>query len=76
MSYETLLYQVEDGVALITINRPKVLNALNQQVIQELGQAMGLARDDDAVKVVILTGSGEKGKSHFGDDVAYYSDRI
>lgn len=60
MSYETLLYQVEDGIALITINRPKVLNALNQQVIRELGRAMRSAADDDTVKVVVLTGAGEK----------------
>lgn len=60
MSYQNILYQREDGIAIITLNRPKVLNALNAELIGELGQAMLAAREDDSVRVVILTGSGEK----------------
>jgi enoyl-CoA hydratase len=60
MTLETLLYEVEDGLAVITVNRPDKLNALNAQVIQELGQAFHQARADDAVQGVVLTGAGEK----------------
>jgi enoyl-CoA hydratase/carnithine racemase len=60
MNYENLLYEVRDAIAYITFNRPKVLNALNRQTMQELLIALGAAKLDDAVRVVILTGSGEK----------------
>ncbi len=60
MAYETLLYEVKDGIAYVTINRPKVLNALNDTVITELGQVFAAIKDDPQVKAVILTGAGEK----------------
>jgi len=60
MDFVNLLYQLEDGIATITINRPKVLNALNSATIAELGQAMKQAALDEAVRGVILTGAGEK----------------
>ena len=60
MSHETITYAVEDGIALITLNRPKVLNALNDRVITELGEAFAAAGADDSVRSVIVTGSGEK----------------
>jgi enoyl-CoA hydratase len=60
MAYELITYEVEDGIALVTLNRPQVLNALNRQVIGELGRVMQEIREDDAVRVVILTGAGEK----------------
>ena len=60
MPYENLLYEVRDAIAWITFNRPKVLNALNRQTILELGQALDAAQGDDAVRVLILTGAGEK----------------
>ena len=49
-----------DGVLVVTINRPKVLNALNAQTIDEIHQTFTAALDDDSVKVVIVTGAGEK----------------
>lgn len=49
-----------DGILTITIDRPKVLNALNAQTVDEIRQAFSAARDDDSVRAVILTGSGEK----------------
>lgn len=52
--------QTEGGIALLTINRPDKLNALNVQVIKELGQALHDAGADPAAQVIILTGSGEK----------------
>jgi enoyl-CoA hydratase len=59
-SYDVLLCEKEDGVALVTINRPEALNALNAQVFGELGRIFGELEDDDEVKAVILTGSGNK----------------
>ena len=60
MSFENITTSNNDGLLTITINRPKVLNALNAQTIDELRQAFSAAREDDAVKCVIVTGSGEK----------------
>src|SRR5260370_17894174 len=60
MAYENLLYEKKDGMAYITFNRPKVLNALNRKTIEELHHALLDAKNDDAVRVLILTGAGEK----------------
>jgi enoyl-CoA hydratase len=60
MSYTTLLTETRDGIAVVTINRPDKLNALNDTVVRELHAVMLALRDDDAVRGVILTGSGAK----------------
>ena len=60
MSYENILYAKQDGIAKITFNRPKVLNALNRQTVEELQSALLDARDDESIRVLILTGAGEK----------------
>ena len=60
MAYENLLVERDGGVLTITINRPKVLNALNAATLAELDQELAIARDDAAVKAIILTGGGEK----------------
>ncbi len=60
MAYENLIYEKRDGMAFITFNRPKVLNALNRRTIEELRHALLDAREDAAVRVLILTGAGEK----------------
>ena len=52
--------EIDDRIALVTIHRPEKLNALNAEVIEQLGQAFERLRDDDAVLGVILTGAGEK----------------
>jgi len=49
-----------NGVLVVTIDRPKVLNALNAQTVEEIYEAFSKARSDDAVKAVIVTGGGEK----------------
>ena len=60
MDYQNILFQVAEGVATITFNRPKVLNAMNSEVMAELAHALKACDQDDAVKALILTGSGEK----------------
>ena len=60
MSFENLLIERDGGVAILTINRPKVLNALNTQTLDELRRAVLELKSDAGVRAVILTGSGEK----------------
>ncbi|NDK88124.1 enoyl-CoA hydratase/isomerase family protein [Gordonia desulfuricans] len=59
-SLETLQVDVTDGIAVVTINRPEVRNAINAQVQADLRTVLDAVRTDDAVGAVILTGSGEK----------------
>lgn len=58
--YENILVEQRDKIAFITINRPNQLNALNKNTIAELNKALSSANEDASVRVVILTGSGEK----------------
>lgn len=58
--YTTLLTTIENNILTITINRPEKLNALNQQVMEELGKAIDEAENDSQVRSVIITGAGEK----------------
>jgi len=59
-NYETILVEKHDGVATLTINRPDKLNALNSQVHLEGVAALEELRDDEEVRVVVITGAGEK----------------
>lgn len=58
MSYEDILYDARDGVAVITLNRPDRLNAWRAQMDGEVRAAMRAAADDDGVRVIVLTGAG------------------
>jgi enoyl-CoA hydratase len=58
MEFETVIYEKKDQVAVVTLNRPKVLNAMNKQLWLDLREAFLAARADDGVRVVILTGQG------------------
>ena len=60
MSFETLLVERDGAVAVVTVNRPKVLNALNTQTIDELERALLELQQDDNVRAIVLTGAGEK----------------
>jgi enoyl-CoA hydratase/carnithine racemase len=60
VSYEQLLYDVSDGVATVTLNRPEQRNALSAQMLTELVDALRTARDADEVRAVVLTGAGDK----------------
>ncbi|MCQ5376244.1 MAG: enoyl-CoA hydratase-related protein [Methanomassiliicoccales archaeon] len=60
MPYEHVILERDDGIAIITINRPKVLNALRTDVLRDLREALMECENDDAVKVVIITGAGDR----------------
>jgi enoyl-CoA hydratase len=60
MTHENILVEVRAGCATVTVNRPKVLNALNAQTLGELAVAFDALRDDAAVRCVIVTGAGDK----------------
>ena len=58
MSYSTILYEVEDSILTITLNRPEALNAFNNEMLFELIDACDKADADDDVKAIIITGAG------------------
>ncbi len=60
MSYETLLVDVKDAVASVTLNRPEVRNALSATLIRELEQALATLEADPAARVIVLSGAGDK----------------
>lgn len=60
MNFETLLYQKKDQIVWIIFNRPEVYNAINQQLGEELLNALKTARKDDSIRCIVLTGNGEK----------------
>ena len=60
MTFENLLLERDGAVAIVTLNRPKVLNALNNQTLAELSACMATLKADESVRALILTGSGEK----------------
>src|ERR1700742_5304541 len=72
LTFENIVYEKNGPIAHVTLNRPKVLNALNQSVFLELKAAFEDARDDASVRGVILTGSGDKAFAA-GADIAEMS---
>lgn len=60
MTYQNILFELEGGIATITFNRPKALNALNSDLLSEFGQALDEIAANEDIRVLILTGSGEK----------------
>ena len=60
MNFENVLIEKKDSLAIITINRPSKLNALNKLTIEELHRAFKTLEEDNLVKVIVVTGSGEK----------------
>ncbi len=67
---QPVLYHEEKGIARIILNRPEALNAMNKDVLQHLASLLDKARGDDAVKAVIITGTGEKAFSA-GADITF-----
>ena len=56
---EHIIYHIADGIATLTLNRPKVLNAINYDLLKELDELLDQAAADDSLRVLILTGSGK-----------------
>ena len=76
MQFENLLVEIEDHLATVIINRPKKLNALNKETINELHDALLALEADSDIKVIIITGSGEKAFVAGADiaEFAHYSE--
>jgi 2-ketocyclohexanecarboxyl-CoA hydrolase len=68
MAFQDILYEKRDGVATITINRPKVLNAFRAETVEEMLEAMRDADNDDAVGVIVLAGAGDRAFCSGGDN--------
>ncbi|MFB0521691.1 MAG: enoyl-CoA hydratase/isomerase family protein [Desulfatiglandales bacterium] len=73
MSYETIIFEVEENIAIIRFNRPKVLNAINRTVVAEMKDAVEKVASDKSIKILILTGSGDKAFVS-GADIAFMRD--
>jgi enoyl-CoA hydratase len=69
---DEVLTRVENGVGLITLNRPKAINSLNQTMVDALSAVLTRWENDDAVRLVMLSGAGERGLCAGGDVVAVY----
>ena len=73
MNYKNILVEQENSIQVITINRPSKLNALNKATIEELSHALIASDKDTSVRVVIITGAGEKAFVA-GADISEFSD--
>ncbi len=60
MGYEKIIFEVKDGIAVLTVNRPKKMNALNFQTMDEIQAAVAEVHADDSIRALIVTGSGDK----------------
>lgn len=60
MEFKNILFAVEEGVATLTFNRPKALNAMNSETMGELSAAIDLCKTDEAIKALVLTGAGDR----------------
>lgn len=74
MEYKNILFEVENNVAVITFNRPKVLNAINLETMLELNNVIHRCQEAESIKAVILTGSGDKAFVA-GADVTEFKDQ-
>lgn len=73
MNYNNILTETDNGITLITINRPNKLNALNKATIEELHNAFNVANQDKNTKVIVVTGSGDKAFVA-GADISEFAD--
>ena len=67
MAYEHILVEKEEGVAILTMNRPEVLNAMNAQLSWELHDAVTAANADDEIRCIVITGTGNRAFTAGGD---------
>ena len=71
MTYEDILFDVKDGVATVTINRPQVMNAFRGQTCEELIHALNRAGWDKSIGVIVLAGAGDRAFCTGGDQSAH-----
>jgi enoyl-CoA hydratase/carnithine racemase len=67
MTYEHILVEAEDGVGIVTLNRPDKLNAMNRQLSSELHDAMKRMDADEAIGCIVIAGAGDRAFSAGGD---------
>jgi enoyl-CoA hydratase len=67
MEFKLIIYEKSEGIATITLNRPEALNAFSKEVVPEIMQALEDVKNDESVRVVVLTGAGEKAFSAGAD---------
>ena len=67
MEFKHIIYEKSEGIATVTLNRPEALNAFSREVVEEILQALEDVRNDENVRVVVLTGAGEKAFSAGAD---------
>jgi enoyl-CoA hydratase len=60
MAYDNILFEVHDGVGLLTFNRPKALNALNSKTLEEVREVVVNVEQDESIRVLVLTGAGDR----------------
>lgn len=73
MSYQNLIIEISEKIATVTLNRPQALNALNEELLGEISSFLDEARDNSEIRVIVLTGSGEK-SFVAGADIKEFSD--
>jgi enoyl-CoA hydratase len=64
---KSVLYREEKGIAWVTFNRPEALNAIDKDLLQQLASILDIAKKDEAMKAVVITGAGEKAFSAGAD---------
>ena len=74
MNFENILYEIEDGILYLTLNRPEARNALTPAMWKDIRTAVEMARIDDSVQVVIVSGAGDKALAS-GADIQEIHDR-
>jgi len=60
MAYNTIIFKIRENIATITFNRPEILNALNEEALKEFSNALDEVNANEDIRVLILTGAGEK----------------
>lgn len=78
-NYKSILFEEKDQIVILTLNRPRVLNAINMNMLKELAQALAIIRSRDDVRVIIITGFGEKSFSTGADlkeRVSFNGDKV
>ena len=73
---DSVITSVTNGVGRIELNKPKLINALSQDMVARIDEALNAWRDDDSVKLVLVTGRGERGLCAGGDIKAVYNDIV